>query len=86
MPMVGEDVLEVPMEAAGRRPERETLDIPEAAARLGIGRTLAFELARSGAFPVPVIQLGRRMVVSTAAVDRLLGAGDQRPPRHYGAG
>lgn len=30
----------------------------DAAARLGISRTTAWEMARSGRFPVPVIQVG----------------------------
>jgi excisionase family DNA binding protein len=46
--------------------------VAEAATRLGIGRTLAYELIRSGAFPVPVIRLGRRIVVPRAALDALL--------------
>lgn len=54
--------------------ERETLSIPEAAARLGCGKTAAYQLARSGRFPVPIIKVGRKLVVSRYAVDRLLGA------------
>ena len=50
---------------------RQTLTVEEAAAMLGIGRTLAFELARRGELP-GVIRLGRRLVVSRAALDRAL--------------
>ena len=48
-----------------------TLTIEEVAARLGIART-AFALAKRNALPVPVIRLGRRLVVSRELVDRLL--------------
>jgi len=56
------------------RPERETHTLREACARLGVGKTLGYELARVGRFPVPVIRVGRRLLVSRAAVDRLLAA------------
>ena len=55
-----------------RSVQKAVESIPEASARLGIGRTLGYELARAGRFPVPVIRLGRRMVVSKAAIERLL--------------
>ncbi|HEU4751557.1 MAG TPA: helix-turn-helix domain-containing protein [Armatimonadota bacterium] len=40
---------------------RETLTVPEAAKRLGIGRRLAYEMARTGKFPT--IRLGRRVLI-----------------------
>lgn len=49
---------------------RATLTVEEAAAILGIGRTLAFELARTGR--LPTIRLGRRILVPRAALDRML--------------
>lgn len=51
---------------------RETASIPEVANRFGIARSTTYELAASGRLPVPVIRLGRRMVVPRAAMDRLL--------------
>jgi len=57
----------------GGPPERDTYTVEEAAGRLGIGRTLAYELIRREAFPVAVIRLGRRIVVPRAALDALLG-------------
>jgi excisionase family DNA binding protein len=54
--------------------DRSTLTVEEAAARLGISRTLAYELARAGRLPVPVLRLGRRVVVSRMALDRVLAA------------
>ena len=57
---------------------RQTLDIPEVARALGIDRSTAYALAKEDRLPVPVIRLGRRLVVSRAAVDRLL-ADEHRP-------
>ena len=54
------------------RPVRATATIDEAAALLGIGRSTAYELAQSDRLPIPVIRLGRRTVVSRAALDRVL--------------
>ena len=56
--------------------ERETIDLPTLAKRLGIGRRQVYEAARRGDLPVPVIRVGRRLVVSRVAVSRLLGASD----------
>jgi len=52
--------------------ERGTLSIEEAAKRLGIGRGSAYAAARADTLPVPVIRVGRRMVVSRAAIERLV--------------
>ncbi len=51
--------------------ERLTYTVEEASDRLGIGRTLGYELARRGELP-GVIRLGRRLLVSRAALDRAL--------------
>lgn len=48
-----------------------TMSITEAADTLGIGRTLAYELARTG--EIPTVRLGRRLVVPRRALQRLLG-------------
>ncbi len=50
--------------------EIETLKIEEAARILGIGRQKAYELARSG--ELPVLRFGKRRVVPTIALQRLL--------------
>ena len=50
---------------------RMTMTITEAAQALGIGRTLAYELARTG--ELPTIKLGRRLVVPRWALQRLVG-------------
>jgi helix-turn-helix protein len=49
-------------------------DIETAASVLGIGRTTAYTLARSGDFPAPVIRIGRRYVVSVEGLLATLGA------------
>lgn len=54
--------------------ERETLNIETAGKMLGISRPVAYELARRDQLPVPVIRLGRRMVVSKRALEDVLGA------------
>ncbi len=58
-----------------QHPDRGTMTVEEAAVRLGISRTLAYELARAGRLPMPVLRLGRRMVVSRLALERVLEGG-----------
>lgn len=53
---------------------RETLNIETAGKMLGISRPVAYELARRDQLPVPVIRLGRRMVVSKRALEEVLDA------------
>lgn len=48
-----------------------TITVEEAAHRLGIGRTLAYELARRGELP-GVLRLGRVFRVSRPALDKAL--------------
>ena len=53
---------------------RRTVTVEEAAQVLGIGRALAYEEARKGSIAgVPVIRVGRRLLISRAALDRALG-------------
>ena len=40
---------------------------------LGLGRTRAYELARAGQFPCPVIRAGKTWLVPTAGLLTLLG-------------
>ena len=49
---------------------RMTLTVEEAASILGVGRTLAYQMAREGR--LPVIRLGRRLLVSRSALERML--------------
>ncbi len=55
--------------------ESLTMSIPEFAVACKISRGLAYDLARRDALPVPVIKLGRRMVLSRKAVEAVLEAG-----------
>lgn len=49
------------------------LDIVAAGSLLGIGRTTAYQLARHGTFPVPVLHIGGGYKVPTAPLLALLG-------------
>jgi excisionase family DNA binding protein len=60
--MIGEEIK--------ARPAAETTTIADAAKRLKIGRNQAYEAAARG--EIPVIRIGRRWLVPTAALDRLL--------------
>ena len=51
-------------------PERETLDLPELAQRLGVSRSSIYRWADAGI--IPTIRLGRRRLVPRVAVDDLL--------------
>lgn len=51
-----------------------TTDVETAGAILGVGRTKAYELAKTGQFPVPLLRVGRRYLVPIPALLRLLGA------------
>ena len=55
--------------------ESLVLSIPELARMLGISRGTCYSLARQGKLPVPLIVLGRRVVVSRRVVEALLEAG-----------
>ncbi|MQY06237.1 hypothetical protein ACRB68_43250 [Actinomadura sp. RB68] len=50
-----------------------TTSIEIAARAIGLGRTRAYELARSGDFPCKVIRVGTSYRVVTADLRRLLG-------------
>lgn len=48
------------------------LDVPTAAQVLGIGRSLAYELIRTGRWPTPVLHVGRLIKIPTAPLLGLL--------------
>ena len=60
--------------------DSRTCSIEEAAAALGIGRTLAYDLARRGEFPVQVLRLGRLYKVPRSALNALLGEVKEKVP------
>ena len=70
--------IEIPRATA--QPQRGTYTIREACERIGIGKTLGYELARANKFPVPIIKAGRRLLVSRAAVDHLLAGTKEAAP------
>jgi hypothetical protein len=53
-----------------------TVSIVEAGRPFGLGRDACYDLARRGEFPVPVLRLGRRWVVTRAALLSGLGVDD----------
>lgn len=53
--------------------ESGMMSLEEAAHRLSIGRTLAYQLAARGEFPCRVLRLGRLYRVPIAELERLLG-------------
>ncbi|MGF1628288.1 MAG: helix-turn-helix domain-containing protein [Kiloniellaceae bacterium] len=53
-----------------RETERQTINVEEAARRLGIGRAAAYEAAKRG--DLPTIKIGRRLLVPKAAFERML--------------
>jgi excisionase family DNA binding protein len=51
---------------------RRTYSVEEAAVILGLSRASAYNYARSGI--LPVIRLGKRLIVPAAAIERMLTA------------
>ena len=56
--------------------ERRTYTVTEAATVLGISRTSAYERVRAG--ELPALRLGRRIVITRAVVDAMLGGAPTR--------
>ena len=50
--------------------QRQTFTVPEVAKVLGIGRSAAYEAARTG--QIPTIKIGKRILVPRVALERLL--------------
>ena len=55
-----------------RRAERRraTISVPEAAKILGVGRNQGYEAVKNG--QIPVIRIGKRLLVPLAALERML--------------
>ncbi|MCD2117093.1 MULTISPECIES: helix-turn-helix transcriptional regulator [Rhodococcus] len=51
-------------------------DLVTAASVIGISRPYAYELAKRGEFPAPVLRLGRKYVVPVAGLLAVLGIED----------
>jgi hypothetical protein len=56
-----------------------TVDLMTAASALGLGRTKAYELARRGEFPCPVIRIGGIYRIPTPGLLELLGVPPEEP-------
>ena len=52
------------------------VDVPTAAAVLGIGRTLAYELVKTGKWPTTVVRMGKLIRSPSAALVRLTDGAD----------
>ena len=60
--------------------EKLTLSVAEVARHLGIGRKLAYELAAEDKLPVPVLRLGRRILIPREPFLRALGVTQEEIP------
>lgn len=60
--------------------QRPTLTVEEAAVYLGVSRASAYNAARAG--QLPTVRVGRRLLVPTAALRRMLELGE--PSREAG--
>lgn len=66
---------------------RPTVTVPEGAACWGVGPTAFREALRTGELDLPVITVGSRRVIPTAAIRRALGMeGPQVRPDHAATG
>ena len=55
------------------------VDLSTAARALGLGRSAAYELVRTGGWPTPVLRLGRLIKVPSRPLVELLGLSDPAP-------
>jgi len=60
--------------------ERVTFTVEETAKLLGIGRQLAYDRVKTG--EIPVIKIGRRLLVPRRALEKLLEQGQAVTPAH----
>ena len=66
--------LSIPIGKKGERMEEKlTLSVEEAAKVLGIGRNLCYDKVKTG--EIPVIKIGRRLLVPRRALEKLLEQG-----------
>ncbi len=54
------------------------VDVPTAGRAFGMGTTLAYELAKAGQFPCPVLRVGRLYRVPRAGLLQALGISEAR--------
>lgn len=63
------------VQADGRSSEPVLLTVIEAAGVLGIGRTTAYALIREGAWPTPVVRLGKLIKIPASPLHRFVETG-----------
>ncbi len=63
--------------APAPRPPSQTVSVEYAASALGVGRTTVYNAIKRG--ELPVLRIGRRVVVRRATLDRLLADPDALP-------
>lgn len=73
------DLPSAPAASRRRRPAADapvpaSLDLMTAAALLGVGRTCAYAMVRSGRWPTPTLRVGRSIRVPTRPLLEALGA------------
>lgn len=68
-----------PLTAAQLQALPPLVDLMTAARVLGLGRTTAYELARAGLWPTPMLRIGRRFKVPTAPLLALLDLPSSQP-------
>lgn len=66
-------------ELAHRPSDRTFLTLAEFASMIGIGSTVAYELAQQNKLPIPVFRIGRQYRVSRIAYEAMLTAKHQSP-------
>jgi excisionase family DNA binding protein len=59
--------------------ESEVVPLQEAAARLGIHRSTAYDLVKKGKFPLPIVRVNKSIKVPKAKLDYYIEHG-QLPP------
>lgn len=62
------------------------VDLATAARAVGLGRTKAYDLAKQGAFPCPVLRIGTSYRVRTVDLLRLVGVERPQPDRNGPSG
>lgn len=58
--------------------ERQTFTVEQAARIMGIGRNSAYEAIRRG--EIPVLRIGRRLLVPKKALEDMLSSGSRHEP------
>jgi excisionase family DNA binding protein len=69
--------LSVPLDGVSSQMQTATITVEEAGQALGICRNAAYAAAQRG--EIPVIRIGRRVLVPKAAFDRLLASAGEKP-------